>query len=49
MAVLSLSRALLLAGAALPMQGFAQTILNQEGEVIRRFQAAVRVSTATSC
>jgi hypothetical protein len=36
MAVLSLSRALLLAGAALPMTGFAQTITNQEGEVIRR-------------
>ncbi|KAK4121492.1 FAD-binding domain-containing protein [Parathielavia appendiculata] len=34
MAVLSLPRALLLAGAALPLLGFAQTITTQEGEVI---------------
>ncbi|KAK4097890.1 FAD-binding domain-containing protein [Parathielavia hyrcaniae] len=34
MAVLSLQRALLLAGAALPLLGLAQTITNQEGQVI---------------
>jgi hypothetical protein len=39
MVVLSLQRALLLAGAVLPLaqQGLAQTIKNTEGEVIREY------------
>jgi len=42
MAVLSFQRALLLAGAVLPLaqQGLAQTITNTEGQVIREFDAS---------
>jgi hypothetical protein len=36
MAVLSFQRALLLAGAVLPLQGFAQTLTTEDGTVIRR-------------
>jgi hypothetical protein len=44
MAVFSLQRALLLAGAVLPLaqQGLAQTILNDEGQVVRRLTQTVR-------
>lgn len=51
MAVFSLQRALLLAGAVLPLaqQGFAQTILNEDGQVTRKLIHIIRRISWTIC